>query len=93
LLAQALAEVDIALAAVTTERAKVALLRDTYLPKIKQARDTVEFAYKRGGVTLLDYLDAQRTYREKSLDYFRSLGNYHTALYQLEAAIGGPLEK
>ena len=30
---------------------------------------------------------------EKSLDYFRSLGNYHTALYQLEAAIGGPLEK
>jgi len=93
LLAQALAEVDVALAAVTTERAKVALLRDTYLPKIKQARDTVEFAYKRGGVTLLDYLDAQRTYREKSLDYYRSLGNYHTALYQLEAAVGGPLEK
>ena len=93
LLAQALAEVDLALAAVTAERAKVALLRDTYLPKMKQARDTVEFAYQRGGVTLLDFLDAQRTYREKSLDYFRSLGNYHTALYQLEAAVGGPLEK
>jgi cobalt-zinc-cadmium efflux system outer membrane protein len=93
LLAQALAEVDLALAAVTTERAKVSLLRDTYLPKIKQARDTVEFAYQRGGVTLLDYLDAQRNYREKSLEYFRSLGNYHTAIYQLEAAIGGPLEK
>ena len=93
LLAQALAEVDLALAAVTAEQAKVALLRDTYLPKMKQARDTVEFAYQRGGVTLLDFLDAQRTYREKSLDYFRSLGNYHTALYQLEAAIGGPLEK
>src|SRR5882724_3335970 len=93
LLAQALAEVDLALAAVTAERVKVVLLRDTYLPKIKQARDTVEFAYQRGGVTLLDFLDAQRTYREKSLDYFRSLGNYHTALYQLEAAVGGPLEK
>jgi len=93
LLAQALAEVDLALAAVTAEQAKVALLRDTYLPKMKQARDTVEFAYQRGGVTLLDFLDAQRTYREKSLDYFRSIGNYHTALYQLEAAVGGPLEK
>jgi hypothetical protein len=80
-------------AANPTVRAKVALLRDTYLPKMKQARDTVECAYQRGGVTLLDFLDAQRTYREKSLDYFRSLGNYHTALYQLEAAIGGPLEK
>ena len=84
---------DLALAAVTAERAKVTLLRDTYLPKMKQARDTVEFAYQRGGVNLLDFLDAQRNYREKSLDYFRSLGNYHTALYQLEAAIGGPLEK
>ena len=93
LLSQALAEVDTALAAATAERAKVTLLRDTYLPKIKQARDTVEFAYRRGGVTLLDFLDAQRNYREKSLDYLRSLGNYHTAVYQLEAAVGGPLEK
>jgi outer membrane protein, heavy metal efflux system len=93
LLSQALAEVDTALAVVTAERAKVTLLRDTYLPKIKQARETVEFAYRRGGVTLLDFLDAQRTYREKSLDYLRSLGNYHTAVYQLEAAVGGPLEK
>jgi outer membrane protein, heavy metal efflux system len=93
LLDQALAEVDTAFAAVTAERAKVILLRDTYLPKIKQARDTVEFAYGRGGVTLLDFLDAQRTYREKSLDYLRSLASYHTAVYQLEAAIGGELEK
>jgi cobalt-zinc-cadmium efflux system outer membrane protein len=93
LLSQALAEVDTALAAVTAERAKVSLLRDTYLPKIKQARDTVEFAYKRGGVSLLDYLDSQRTYREKSLEYLRSLGNYHASFYQLEAAVGGPVEK
>jgi outer membrane protein, heavy metal efflux system len=93
LLNQALAEVDTALTAVTAERAKVALLRDTYLPKIKQARDTVEFAYKRGGVSLLDFLDAQRTYREKSLDYLRSLSSYRTAVYQLEAAVGGELEK
>jgi outer membrane protein, heavy metal efflux system len=93
LLDHALAEVDTALAAVAAERTKVTLLRDTYLPKIKQARDTVEFAYRRGGVTLLDFLDAQRTYREKSLDYLRSLGNYHAAVYQLEAAVGGPVDK
>ena len=93
LLDQTLAEVDTALAAVAAERTKVTLLRDTYLPKIKQARDTVEFAYRRGGVTLLDFLDAQRTYREKSLDYLRSLGNYHAAVYQLEAAVGGSVDK
>src|SRR5439155_914875 len=55
---RALSEVDTALAAVDTERGKVEVLRDTYLPKAKQARETVEFAYRRGGVSLLDYLDA-----------------------------------
>ena len=93
LLAQVLAEVDTAFVTVTTERGKVVLLRDTYLPKIRQARETMEFAYRRGGVTLLDYLDAQRTYREKSLEYLRSLGSYSTAVYMLEAAVGGSLER
>jgi outer membrane protein, heavy metal efflux system len=93
LLGQALAEVDTALATVTAEKSKVVLLRDTYLPKIRQARETIEFAYRRGGVTLLDYLDAQRTYREKSLEYLRSLSSYSTAVYTLESAVGGALER
>ena len=90
---RALAEVDTALAAVDTERGKVEVLRDTYLPKAKQARETVEFAYRRGGVSLLDYLDAQRTYRETALQYLQALGNYQTAIYLLEAAVGAPLEQ
>jgi len=88
---QALSEVDTALGALTTERAKLVALRDTYLPKAQKARDTMEFAYRRGGVNLLDFLDAQRTYRETSLEYLKTLGNYWTAVYQLEAAVGGPL--
>ena len=88
---RALAEVDTALAAVDTERGKAEVLRDTYLPKAKQARETVEFAYRRGGVSLLDYLDAQRTYRETALQYLQALGNYQTAIYLLEAAVGAPL--
>src|SRR5215468_10816659 len=92
LLAQALAEVDTALATVAAERQKATLLRDHYLPKVKQARETIEFAYRRGGVTLLDYLDAQRSYREKSLEYLRSIANYRTAVYALETAVGGQLE-
>ena len=88
---QALSEVDTALAAVQTERGKVQALRDTYLPKATQARDTVEFAYRRGGVSLLDYIDAQRTYRETALEYVRALGNYRSAIHLLEAAVGGSL--
>ena len=92
LLAQALAEVDTALATVAAERQKATMLRDTYLPKVRQARETIEYAYRRGGVTLLDFLDAQRTYREKSLEYLRSIAGYRTAVYILEAAVGGRLE-
>jgi outer membrane protein, heavy metal efflux system len=89
---QALADVDTALAAVTTSRDKVRLLRDTYLPKAQRARDTVEFAYRRGGVSLLDFLDAQRTYRETALEHVRSVGAHWSAVYQLEAAVGGSLQ-
>ncbi len=63
------------------------------MPKAQQARDTVEFAYRRGGLSLLDFLDAQRTYRETALEQVRALGNYSGAVYQLEAAVGGAMER
>ena len=89
---QALADVDTALAALGAERAKLTLLRDTYLVKAQQARDITDYAYRRGGVSLLDFLDAQRTYRDTAAEYVRALGSYWTSLYQLEAAVGGSLE-
>src|SRR5207302_491360 len=73
-------------------RERVVMLRDTYLPKAQQARTTVEFAYRRGGASLLDFLDAQRTYRETALEHLRAIGNFWSALYQLEAAVGGSWE-
>ena len=89
---QVLADVDTAYSGLVIQRERVVLLRDTYLPKALQARRTVEFAYRRGGVSLLDYLDAQRTYRETALEHLRALGNFWAAAYQLEAAVGGSLE-
>lgn len=91
LASQILSEVDTALAGLRAERGKLDLLRDVYLPKARQARDTVEFAYRRGGVSVLDYLDAQRTYRDTTAELLRALGSYWTAYYQLEAAVGGPI--
>ena len=92
-LAQARAEIDTAFAAMLTERQKVTTLSENYLPKAQKTREIVEFAYRRGGISLLDFLDAERTYRETSLEYLRSLGNYWTTLYQLELAVGSPLVK
>src|SRR6185295_1952132 len=86
---QALADVDAALSTLRSEAEKVKVLTDSYLPKARQTRDTVEYAYRRGGISLLDFLDAQRSYRETALEHLRALGNYWTAVYQLEAAVGG----
>lgn len=89
---QARSEVETALASVLTEREKVRRLGEVYLPRAERVRATVEFAYRRGGLSVLDLLDAQRTYRETALEYTRALGNYWNAVYQLEAAVGGALE-
>src|SRR5262245_4854452 len=87
-LQRVLAEVDTALSQVTSARDKLKLLNEVYLPKAQRARDTVEFAYRRGGVSLLDFLDAERAYRDTTLDHVRALGGYQTALDELEAAVG-----
>ena len=89
---QVLAAVDTDLATVTTQRERVIRLRDVYLPKATKARDTVDYAYRRGGASLLDFLDAQRSYRETAVAFLQALGAYLSAIYQLEADVGGALD-
>jgi cobalt-zinc-cadmium efflux system outer membrane protein len=90
---QVLAALDTDREAALIQRERVISLRDVYLPKARQARDTVEYAYRRGGQSLLDFLDAQRSYRETALAHLQALGAYLGAIYQLEADIGGPLDR
>jgi len=86
------ADVATALSQIQAARQKVSLLQDTYLPKAQRARETVAYAYRHGGLSLLDFLDAERTYRETVIEHLRTLAGYWTALYELEAAVGGELE-
>jgi len=90
---QVLAALDTDLTTAATQRDRVLRLRDVYLPKATLARDTVEYAYRRGGQSLLDFLDAQRSYRETALAHLQALGAYLSAIYQLEADVGRPLEQ
>jgi outer membrane protein, heavy metal efflux system len=90
---QVMAALDTDREAALIQRERVISLRDVYLPKATQARDTVEYAYRRGGQSLLDFLDAQRSYRETALAHLQALGAYLGAIYQLEADIGGPLDR
>ena len=90
---QALAGLDVDLRTAQTQRERVLVLRDVYLPKARRTREVVEYAYRRGGQSLLDFLDAQRSYRETALALLQATGAYLSAVYQLEADVGGPLDQ
>jgi cobalt-zinc-cadmium efflux system outer membrane protein len=66
----------------------VLLYRDKYLDIAKKDRDITDYAYHRGGVALLDFLDAERTYRATQLAYRQALASYLLALEQLREAVG-----
>jgi cobalt-zinc-cadmium efflux system outer membrane protein len=51
-------------------------------------RDTVAFAYRRGGASLLDFLNAESDYRGIQLNYLNLIGSYLTAASQLNLAAG-----
>ncbi|MBV8169347.1 MAG: TolC family protein [Alphaproteobacteria bacterium] len=82
-------DLDGALAQLENAERKVSLLRDTYLPLATETRDQVRAAYLRGAQSLLEFLDAERVYRQTTINYINALAAYETAIYQLEAAVGG----
>jgi outer membrane protein, heavy metal efflux system len=66
----------------------VSLYRSGYLQEAQQDRDISEYAYRRGAASLLDFLDAERSYRTAQLGYRQSLAAYLLALEQLREAVG-----
>ena len=85
---QVLTDVADAYENVQTNDQIIQLYRSGYLDDAKQDRDISEYAYKRGAASLLDFLDAERSYRATQLAYRQSLAAYLLALEQLREAVG-----
>jgi cobalt-zinc-cadmium efflux system outer membrane protein len=66
----------------------VQLYRSGYLDVAQKDRNIAEYAYQRGAVSLLDFLDAERSYRATQLAYRQALASYLLALEQLRQAVG-----
>lgn len=66
----------------------VTLYRSGYLDVAQKDRDISEYAYKRGAASLLDFLDAERSYRSTQLAYRQALAAYLLAVEQLREAVG-----
>ena len=59
-----------------------------YLKMAADVRDRMEFSYHNGGNSLLDYLDAEKSYRDVRLAYLNLIGSYLTAAAQMNMATG-----
>ena len=66
----------------------VQLYRSGYLDVAQKDRDIAEYAYQRGAVSLLDFLDAERNYRATQLAYRQALASYLLALEAMRQAVG-----
>jgi outer membrane protein, heavy metal efflux system len=86
--AQVLTDVRDAFENLRSQDAIVALYRTGYLDEAQQDRDISEYAYRRGAASLLDFLDAERSYRSVQLAYRQALASYLLAVEQLREAIG-----
>jgi len=62
--------------------------RSGYLEVSQKNRDISEYAYRRGAASLLDFLDAERSYRATQLAWRQTIAAYLTALEQLREAVG-----
>jgi outer membrane protein, heavy metal efflux system len=85
---QALSDTVSAYEALHTNDQIIQIYRSGFLDDSKQSRDISEYAYRRGAASLIDFLDAERTYRANQLAYRQALASYMTALEQLRDAVG-----
>jgi cobalt-zinc-cadmium efflux system outer membrane protein len=74
--------------AAMTNQEVVHLYVSGYLKEAQDSRDISVYAYRAGAATLLDFLDAERSYRATELAYRQALAAYMVSLEQLRQAVG-----
>jgi cobalt-zinc-cadmium efflux system outer membrane protein len=62
--------------------------KSKYLELAVDTRNKVAFSYEHGAASLLDYLDAEKAYRDTRLSYLNLIGAYLTAAAQMNQAVG-----
>jgi cobalt-zinc-cadmium efflux system outer membrane protein len=86
--AQVLSDVDSAYWTLVQNANLLKPYKGKYLPLATDVRDRTTFSFQNGGASLLDFLDAEKSYRDTRLAYLNLLGSYLTAAAQMNMAVG-----
>lgn len=68
----------------------VGLYRSGYLNEAEQSLSISQYAYLRGDTSLLNFLDAERSYRTVELNYRRALAQAMLSEQRVEESVGAP---
>lgn len=89
--AQVRNDVEAALAAYLSAWAQVRRMDSELLGTAGRARELVTLQFEKGAASLLEFLDAQRTFIAINVEYLGVVRAYWAAAFQLEAAVGKEL--
>jgi cobalt-zinc-cadmium efflux system outer membrane protein len=81
-------DIQQAVNAVETNRARADYIERQILASARESRDVVSESYRLGAADLIDFLDAQRAFRDTLRTYNRALFDYRVSVFELEAARG-----
>ncbi len=88
---QAATDVEKAYRAYQSARNVLDLYTSDNLAQVEKLKTISTFSFKEGAASLLELLDAQRTYNQSIAAYNQATADYQMSLWQLEQAIGRPL--
>jgi len=86
--ASVVSDLESAWAGYGAARAHLERMEGGLLERSKTARDLVTIQYQKGAASLLDLLDAQRTFIATRIEYLQDLAAYWNAVFKLEQAAG-----
>lgn len=73
---------------ITTYGEIVSLYETALVPQAQQAFEASQTGFETGSISFLDWLDAQRTYLQTRLAYYKSVTDYQKSIAFLERVIG-----
>ena len=76
--------------AVDVNRERVQYIEREYLTTARESRDIIQASYRLGAADLIDFLDAQRAFRDTVRTYNRALYEQRISIFELAAATALP---
>jgi cobalt-zinc-cadmium efflux system outer membrane protein len=72
----------------TANRALLAQIESEMLSRARDVRNTMEYSYRRGEATLVEYLDAQRAFNDTMQSYAEARASFARSIYLIESVTG-----